>query len=104
MEEQISFPDGTNDKPLTVDEAAELLRLTPATIRRYLTAGRFQRFKVGNRTRLSRTEVLSRVSPGRTAWRSNAFKPKPAHNPWSRFLPLIVLPSNVRRGIAGPAA
>jgi excisionase family DNA binding protein len=92
------------DDLLTIEQAAELLQLTPQTIRRYLTAGRLQRLKIGPATRLSRAEVLSRVSPGRTDWRANAFKPKPAHNPWSRFLPLIVLPLNVQRGIAGPAA
>jgi excisionase family DNA binding protein len=78
------------DDLLTIEQAAELLHLTPSTVRSYLATGKLQRLKIGCRTRLSRAEVLSRVSPGRTDWRAFAFKPKPATNPWSRFLALVI--------------
>jgi len=46
---------------LTVREGAALLKLSEASIRRYLTLKKLRRFKVGSRTLLKRGDVLGLV-------------------------------------------
>jgi excisionase family DNA binding protein len=45
---------------LTVNEAAELLRVAPITVRRHIAAGRLPAVKVGNRVRV-RKEALDQL-------------------------------------------
>jgi len=51
----------TAEEFLTVRESAALLKLSEASIRRYLTIKRLRRFKVGSRTLLKRGDVLGLV-------------------------------------------
>ena len=46
---------------LSIQEAAELLRVSQVSIRRYLGQGRLKRFKVGARTLLRHDDVMSLV-------------------------------------------
>jgi len=46
---------------VSVPEAAELLRISPVSIRRYLRLKKLRRFKVGARTLLSHDEVLGLI-------------------------------------------
>lgn len=46
---------------LTVNEAAEVLRLSPWTIRRWLTCGRLRRYKAGAATRIDEAELRAVV-------------------------------------------
>jgi excisionase family DNA binding protein len=46
---------------LTVREAADLLRLSEISVRRFLTQQRLRRFKAGSRTLLLRSDVLNLV-------------------------------------------
>jgi excisionase family DNA binding protein len=46
---------------LSIQEAAELLRVSPVTIKRYLWLKKLTRYKVGTRTLLDRQNVLSIV-------------------------------------------
>ena len=59
-----------DDKLMTIREAAELLSVTPGTLRNYCARGRLTRYKFFDETRLSRQEVLSHIIPGRTEWRA----------------------------------
>jgi excisionase family DNA binding protein len=52
---------GPTSRFLTVKEAAELLRVSQVSIRRYLGQGRLRRFKVGARTLLQHDDVLALV-------------------------------------------
>ena len=51
----------TAEEFLTVREGAALLKLSEASIRRYLTLKKLRRFKVGSRTLLKRGDVLGLV-------------------------------------------
>jgi excisionase family DNA binding protein len=46
---------------LTVKETAEMLKLSPLTVRRYITAGRLKAVRIGGRVRVSREAVESIV-------------------------------------------
>lgn len=46
---------------LSVQEAAELLRISPVSIRRYLGQKKLKRYKVGARTLLKAADVLGLV-------------------------------------------
>lgn len=46
---------------VSVAEAAELLRISVVSIRRYLGQGKLKRFKIGARTLLRHDEVMSLV-------------------------------------------
>jgi excisionase family DNA binding protein len=49
---------------VTVSEAAELVRVSEVTIRRYLGLKRLKRHKFGTRTLLNRADVLGLVHEG----------------------------------------
>jgi hypothetical protein len=57
--------DQREDRFIDVNQAAALLHLSPASIRRYLTLKRLKRYKVGTglgaRTLLDRSQVLSLI-------------------------------------------
>ena len=46
---------------LSVEEAAELLRMSQVSIRRYLGQGKLKRFKVGSRTLVRHDDVMALV-------------------------------------------
>jgi excisionase family DNA binding protein len=50
-------------KYITIREAAARLGLAPITIRKFLTAGKLRRYKVGARTLVRASEVDSLVKP-----------------------------------------
>jgi excisionase family DNA binding protein len=46
---------------MSIAEAAELLRVSQVSIRRYLGQGKLKRFKVGSRTLLRHSDVMALV-------------------------------------------
>lgn len=56
-----ALPIGQKARFLSVQEAAELLRISQVSIRRYLGQGKLKRFKVGARTLLLHDEVLGLI-------------------------------------------
>jgi excisionase family DNA binding protein len=46
---------------VSVQEAAEMLRISQVSIRRYLGQGKLKRFKVGSRTLLRHDEVMGLI-------------------------------------------
>jgi excisionase family DNA binding protein len=51
---------------LTVEEAAQLLRLNPATVRRLIREGQIPHGKVGGKYRLSKARLLAWIAGDRT--------------------------------------
>ena len=51
----------TNSELLTVDEAAEMLRTTPYTLRRLLRGGKVQGTKIGRQWRVNREALRLRA-------------------------------------------
>jgi excisionase family DNA binding protein len=49
---------------ITVSEAAELVRVSEVSIRRYLGQKKLKKFKFGGRTLLNRSDVLGLVNEG----------------------------------------
>jgi excisionase family DNA binding protein len=49
---------------VSVAEAAELIRISKVSIRRYLGQGKLKKFKVGSRTLIRREDVLALVREG----------------------------------------
>lgn len=47
---------------LTINEAAAILRVKPATVRAWLTQGRLTRYKAGGRTLVDEAEVRGLIS------------------------------------------
>lgn len=56
----------SNGEFLTVDQAANLVRLSHWTIRRWLAAGKLTRYKAISRTVVSRAELLALLEPKKT--------------------------------------
>ena len=52
---------GLQPQFVSVQEAAELLRVSVVSIRRYLGQGKLKRFKVGSRTLLRHSDVMALV-------------------------------------------
>jgi excisionase family DNA binding protein len=52
---------GSDSQFLSVTEAADLLRVSVVSIRRYLGQGKLKRFKVGSRTLVRQADVLALV-------------------------------------------
>lgn len=50
-------------EPLTVQETAQMLKVTPTTVRRYITAGRLPAVKVGRGVRVHTEAVIDLLSP-----------------------------------------
>lgn len=48
---------------LTVQETAQMLKVTPTTVRRYITAGRLPAVKVGRGVRVHKEAVIDLLSP-----------------------------------------
>jgi len=68
------------DALLTVEQVAELLSLSPKTVRSYLARGQFERWKIFGATRISRNEALSHVRrDARTEWIAGAFTGRRGH-------------------------
>jgi excisionase family DNA binding protein len=62
--------DRTNMELLTIDETAKLLKVTPTTVRRYISAGQLPALKFGRRVRIRKEAVEGLLSP---------VTPKPPH-------------------------
>lgn len=69
-----------DDKLLTIEQAAELLNLSPATVRTYCSNGKIPRLKVFDETRILRSTAESLIQPGRTEWRATAFTARRGQN------------------------
>lgn len=54
-------PSALQSQFVSVQEAAELLRVSQVSIRRYLGQGKLKRFKVGSRTLLRHDQVMALV-------------------------------------------
>lgn len=52
-----------NRKYLRVQGAAEIARLSPWTVRRYLTDGKLTRYKIGSVTLVDESELLALIRP-----------------------------------------
>jgi excisionase family DNA binding protein len=55
--------EGESVELLTVDEIAKLLKVTPITVRRYITDGRLPAVRVGRRVRVRKEAVEDLLSP-----------------------------------------
>lgn len=73
---------------LTVQETAEMLRVAPVTVRRYIASGRLAAVRVGRGVRVRKEEATAMVKRGRMrprdaqpAWRSRAGRPTSANDP-----------------------
>jgi excisionase family DNA binding protein len=62
-----------NDRLMTVEEVAEMLRLAVPTVRAYLAEGKIERLKVFGQTRIRKSEAERHIIRGRTEWRADAF-------------------------------
>jgi excisionase family DNA binding protein len=54
----------TEDKILTVAEAAEILQVSAATVRRLLIDGKIPGFRAGSRWRISKNALFTAVNRG----------------------------------------
>ena len=69
---------------LTVRETAQLLRVSPHTIRRYAANGRLAAVKIGRGVRIQREAVAQLLVPGAAGTLESTEHERPAKAPFSR--------------------
>jgi excisionase family DNA binding protein len=93
--------DRMNMELLTIDETAKLLKVTPTTVRRYISAGQLPALKFGRRVRIRKEAVenlLSPVTPKRPEATARENGGRTKESDW--FVPRLLTPEEQGRALA----
>jgi excisionase family DNA binding protein len=86
---------------MTIQEAADALRVAPVTIRRYIRSGRLRAVKVGRGVRIDKSEVESLPEPSSSSSSSEFDWVPPSGRKYIKYLKGPMQPDDPFWGIIG---